>query len=213
MKTTLKTDFIDVYDHHFDLMLEPEPHNEFLRMSKTSLSRGKALDYLRMNEFSTVHYGIIPMMKARLNPEDLVVVYLDEYAHQGVGKDLMTLDMAEQFYPESLVAEYIGAFPSLSMRDLFIGSQKIRLIYKSDHEWKSNVGNVDIKLYSYEYVYSRPFINYPMIAVDYVFDENKEHYAIDFNTAPLIKHSPVTEIMSPQEIVHEIKSWYERNSR
>lgn len=210
MKTILKTDFIDIYDHHFDSLSIPEPHNQFLRMSKDSVSRDRALDYLRTEGFDTVKYGSVQMMGYHLKPDDLVVVYTDPFAHRGIGKELMTLDMAEFFYPDALVSEYIGQFKSVSMKDLFIGSRKIRMIYKSDHEWKSNVGNVDIKLYSYEYVYTRPFIHLPMVSVDYVFDGEKQHYAIDFNTSTIIKGSPVTDIMSEKDIVAEIKKWYER---
>lgn len=208
MKTILKTDFIDVYDDGFDKLNVPQPHHQFVRMSKTSLSRGKALDHLRMNFIPTVEYGITLMMESKLKPDDLVVVYTDEYAHQGIGKELMTYGMAKSLYPDFLISKYLSSKKSVSIRELFIGRIRIELLYESDHEWKSNVGNVKISLLSTRVTGLRPLEQYALFSIDYVLDGENKKYAIDFDSAPLIKNTPIIDILSPKEISDELIWWF-----
>jgi hypothetical protein len=120
---------------------------------------------------------------------------------------------------EKADAEYYGCFGSaylapangqpVSRRYLRIGSKVFWLEYRSDDNWRSNCGTVWIE-------YARPprflmnFVDdepYPMLAIDFVRREAGLWAAIDYNTSPGLRHTPIEEDISGEEVVALIKEW------
>jgi len=177
-------------------------------MGRTNFSRQAALNFLDdWGYVYTVPHGYLGDLGEQFGFDQEAVIYLDPYAHQGDGKTVMKIREAVKLYPDSYASLFYPR--NYSIRQLQIGRQDIFLKYSSDHPWKSNVGNVQI-----EKVSAAPRMGsyneyFPMFAIDYIPFTEFELLAVDLNTAPLIKFTPVEDIMSPKEIVNEIRGWME----
>lgn len=214
-KTVLKTDFIDYYDHWFDKLVIPEPHHTFKRMSRTQTSRRVFLEYMEDLDIvqNVIPHGLPEELGEKFGLNTEVVVYTDPYAHTGYGKEKMTAKEADKRFQLNHASLFMeSVWPSSTIRRVQIGTKAAYMIYSSNHPWKSNVGDVQIKVMSkpIEFADVEPNPNFPMFAIDYIFQDTLDQskwYAIDFNPAPLLKFTPVEEVMSPQEVVQEIREW------
>lgn len=216
----LKTDFIDYYDHWFD-----REGTVFERLTRQGMNRKEMLDYLSSLGFKAPPYGtpskILMQIDSRLlELEELsrekddhsleVVIYLDEFAHRGEGKILMPLYKAIEEYPKHLCSLFIpspGA--AISFRYLQVGDKNFWLKYTSKNDWRSNYGDVDITVLSQNKGYHHK-IHLPLFATDFIVNTH-EMFAIDFNTAPQIKHTGVENLLPAKEAAEAIKAVLRRN--
>jgi hypothetical protein len=135
-----------------------------------------------------------------------LVIYRDEMAHRGEGKEIVYADDAIIECPDAYASVLLRNKQdyAISHRDLYIGNHAFKLTYVSlTDSWRSNCGHVVITLDGFE-VYTdydhMPFtrklgieIKSPMFAFDYIdvpvsssqFPDGKsERFYVDFNEAP-----------------------------
>lgn len=215
-KITLRSDFHDFYDHHFDLDGEI-----FDRFSRQGMSRREMFKYLSKIGLDIPLYGTPPEILDQLDSglrcsddighkinEQLIdlVVYLDEMAHRGEGKIKVLLCQAINDYPEHFCSLYIPHLSreTISLRYLQIGDKIFWLRYTSSDDWRSNCGNVQIEVLTQEKDGYHPRLPYPLFAVDFVIGGDK-FYAVDFNTAPGINHTGIEKLLSGKEAADAIK--------
>lgn len=207
LKVILKSDFLDYYDHWFDRLTNKEPHITFSRFSKDRTPRSKWFQHME-NDLGllTAPHGLVTDVAdtVAVSPEDTqMIVYLDEFSHRGDGKVKVSVNTAREKYPDKFCSLYMQPDePSLSYRILVIGSRQYLLRYQSNHPWKSNVGDVDIKLSSRPF---KPleFSHFPMFSVDFVVSGDVP-FAVDFNSAPGLRWTPLEELVDGREIVKEV---------
>ena len=224
MLFTLKSDFRDYYDHQFDIIPpgfnEEEEVVQFFRTSQGGLPKDEQLGLLYSAGFNVPKYGLVKDLVQSYRP-DYVVVYTDLYAHQGQGKILYPVYKALQEKPDALATVFIPtSYDELvhakSIRYLFIGNRVYTLDYEGIGSWMSNnAGETRITLRSPDFT-NRDyfgyelgldldldnFSRYPLFAVDCVKHyATGEEYAIDFNSAPGLKGTPIEDLVPSREIV------------
>ena len=220
LQLQLKTDFHDYYDHWFD-----REGQIFERMSHSGMSRREMFGFLEQIGLKTPPHGTPEQIFNTLSEQDKeaedlgqthdinffhVVVYLDETAHRGEGKILVPLTEAMQKYPNAFCSLYYQTLllGSTSLRYLQIGDKIFWLRYTSD-DWRSNYGNVNIKILSQEKDKFHSNIYLPLFAVDFIFGPDFT-WAIDINIAPGVKGTGVENILPAKEAVAAIKRWYQK---
>lgn len=211
MKVVLNSDFIDYYDHWFDRIYTPEVHLTFNRKSIGVTPRLELLDYMSSElGLAVPEFGTVKEVANRLRLFDsatYLVVYTDDMKHRGDGKEKVSLKSALKRFPNKPCSLYLPPDEkSKSYRLLSIGRNTTYLMsYQSTHSWKSNVGEVGVKMVDGVVpLVSSP--HYPLFSIDFVVS-NGIPYAVDFNSAPGIGGTPVEEVLEGQEIVKEIKTW------
>lgn len=195
----LKSDFNDWYDYAFN---KEGPVYE--RYAKTNRSRQQDLEFLKSIGCNVPRYGkakdlVQELLGAKWNSffetwnfrksdeikdvED-IVVYTDDCAHCGDGKQLVTLREAEEKYSDNFAVEYFCESFGESYRYLQVGNRKWWLFYKSYEDWRSNNGNGDTTILCEEDTGYHGSIHVPMFAVDFIPTSAVGFVAIDYNTAP-----------------------------
>lgn len=230
-KLGLTSDFRDYYDHAFDV-----PWSSVIPMLSRNMTDGRGkveqLKYLRSQgartpqvyrenphnptQFPGFSRPEYQFLQPPLN-DNLVVLISDDVAHCGIGKD--RVGYLEAAYGESTCPymEYIEpAEPATSYRLLVVGARQFWLKYKSDHEWKSNVGEVDISLVvavrpDCPRIY--PKITEPLYAIDFVKGKDGILVGVDFNCSPGIKGTPVQDLLKPNEVYELIKDQIRNTER
>lgn len=192
----LISDFRDYYDHWFD---NSEPTFNRLMISGPR----------KQGQFGLIGccgYKVIPYGKPKeFNSNDLLVVYLDDTLHAGEGKTVMPQPLANTLHPDKLCSLYIAS-NSISSRYLWIGSRCFKLTYENldKREWRSNVGEVNIRLEKELFNPPHPkcLSQFPLVAIDFVAD-----YGIDLNMSPGIKGTGIEDILSGREVYELISDW------
>jgi len=198
----LNSPFTDYYDWWFD----KEGDYVFNRPNE-SLSKTKQFELLNKAGFTTPKYGSVLDLCAT-NIDTKLVVYLDEFKHRGEGKLLLTgRDAVAKGLTSNLAAEYKDCWVSTSLRRIYVGhSLYIELEYKSKDLWRSNCGDVEIRILKYAfspYAYSS-IINFPLFAIDYV-RSSGIYYAIDLNTSPGLIGTGIEDVFTSRYLVDLIK--------
>jgi hypothetical protein len=230
----LLSDFRDYYDHWFDLNLN-DAAPVFERMAgERSLSRRDVLRAFSALGIETPEHGTVTEVidKVRtgelmnsFSPEEQerlldmgfgdVVVYLDEYAHRGEGKERINWRTALDQYPDHYATHYIMTYPSentgLSLRNLSVGRLRVMIRYANENDWRSNYGDPLImplaSLEIPEDIQVPLTFHYPLYAIDYL-DMGKAYKAIDFNSAPQIRGTGLENMIEPKTLVKQIEAWY-----
>ena len=225
MKITLNSDFHDFYDHWFYLV-----ENSDYTLNRTMVDGILKRDQFKLLEqlgFNTPLHGTPEKLEKLLNESiEGVVLYKDELAHAGEGKFLHL--WAKNF---SKRKEYTYASVRIktdkkvdkgccSTRILFIGYRKFILRYTSQHFWMSNWGNkVNIEFIDEDKGAPRDLTNeswaftkkWPLLAIDYVVEKDTgKEFAIDFNSAPGLKGTPIEEMFSGLEVYQMIEEFVEK---
>jgi hypothetical protein len=130
---------------------------------------------------------------------------MDEYAHCGEGKIVIPLHKAMENYPNHLCSLFIAPLPgaATSLRCLQIGDRRFLLQYTSRDDWRSNCGDVEITILAQKQEY-HPKINLPLFAIDFIANTG-ELLAVDFNTAPQIRHTGIENLLPAKEAAEVIK--------
>lgn len=205
-RVQLLSDFLDYYDHWFDLEGEM-----FRRVSSDGMGRREMLQYLSSLGLKTPPFGTVRELWE--SQDDFyrqiwdVVVYLDERAHRGEGKVRLPMADAVRQYPERFATLYIPSTPlvAVSWRYLQVGDKVFWLEYASA-DWRSNYGKVEIKVLSRERDGYHPKIRLPLFAVDFVVADRL--YAVDFNIAPQIRGTGVEDLLPAREAAESLKEAY-----
>jgi hypothetical protein len=208
VKLQLRSDFRDFYDHMFD-----RSGDVFERFTRTDMHRRDVFELLSRAGYKVPPHGTAAKIKSVFHaPDDgwTVVAYDDPFAHRGEGKrktGVNTLD------PETYCSLYLGTLSEItatnvSYREVWIGRLWIGMCYRSNDEWRSNVGDVEIVTTGMSEDIPRPdaFVNFPLVAVDLV-GSMDDGYAVDLNTAPGL--SAVRDMLRAGEVVDHIKEFLE----
>lgn len=201
MKVVLRSDYNDFYDHWFDILLSPdEPHIIFERFSGRGFNRPEQFLYLTSQGVPVPRYGSPAEL---LGDCPCIVVYDDIEAHRGSGKRLVT--SVADIGQATFASEYLWPGPkAISHRLLAIGCERYHLVYQSDDDWRSNVGDVTIE----PGVYPLPDLktpNFPLYAIDFIL-ATRGPVAIDFNTAPGLRWTGL-EMLRAKDVAEAIKQW------
>lgn len=208
----LRSNFLDYYDHQFDLSGE-----EFRRMSNEGMNRIEMLDFMKSKRLIVPPYGVVRQLKhhAYITPEAFVVVHLDINSHRGENKLLMRYREALEQYPDAFMVMYASSFTGVSWRYLKVGSRSFILRYEGD-DWRSNWNTKNIIVESDDASWIKIDITAPLFAIDFVKNERLDGenvmVAIDFNIAPQIKGSGIEDILSATEVVKLIRDAVEKES-
>lgn len=231
MPLKLVTDFRDYYDHAFADEGEP-----FYRKAASGPNRIEMFNILSSIGIDVPKHGIVTDLYKDLEGQHAdqkqfqdyskivqLVVYDDLYTHQGNGKQLMTLDEANQKAPNNYAAQFLPSFSAGSwhkgadkypetMRCLVVGKEVYWLLYSSDDKWRSNCGNVEIseiKQLSRKVYPRMENIQLPLYAIDFASPYGRHAVndltAIDFNIAPGLTGTPVQDDFAPWEVVQLIE--------
>lgn len=209
----LRSNFIDYYDHQFDLKGEV-----FRRMSNEGMNRIEMLDFLKSKRLIVPPYGIVKTMKNHvlISEEAFVVVHLDIKSHRGENKLLMRYKEALEKHPNEFMVMYASNFRGCSWRYLKVGNRSFILRYSSD-DWRSNWDTKEIIIEEVDADWIKIGIDEPLYAIDFVKNEAFDGdghvmVAIDYNIAPQIRGTGLEEVIPAQEVAALIKEWYERRA-
>lgn len=212
MRLVLETDFSDYYDDYFDKRKNPSVHHTLWRFSKDKTPRLELLSYMK-NQLSLIvpEFGTVREVANRIRLDTTnkhVVVYHDEFSHYGDGKEKVGINSAFKRFPLKPCSLYMSPDEkSESLKYVSIGlGTHFLLKYTSNHGWKSNVGDVSVELLGHGDTGPIQSHHYPVFSIDFVVS-NKIPYAVDFNASPKLGGTPIENIMPPDEVVREIKSW------
>jgi hypothetical protein len=228
MLLSLNSDFHDYYDHTFAGSWQSNTM-PFYRMSRDGLDRKTLFEKMESRNLATPFHGTVTELRNILighlsylgNSATIdsymrqimnVVVYHDVYAHGGEGKELINAMDAARLYPNLYASQYIPANPKglgESLRYLRIGARQFWLRYQSSNDWRSNAGNVKIKVLSEMERLSDDALlrcETPLLAIDFI--RADKLYAIDYNTSPGIKGTTLEEELTPQSVYQQIEKWF-----
>lgn len=207
MKLRLLSDFHDYYDHHFDINTK-KIYKRYA--NRPIMNRREAFEYMEKSDYISCEvacHGIGRNLFNEHKDRFKYVIYLDENSHQGKNKILVDYEKAQNEYQDYYASVYIKGTDSHSIRYLYLGRYVFEIEYRSDHAWKSNCGNVDIRVLNYKKEDEIINKDFPLCAVDTL--GYLETVAVDFNTAPQLKGTGIDKIFYPIEIVEEIKRFFE----
>lgn len=217
MKVAIVSDFIEPYDHWFDLN---SPASRVVSRMSTGETRQQGFRHLQDMNLRVPYHGKVCEMYDICTGRPKIVLYHDEKAHRGEGKELAILSPSIlDRCPQTLAALYVecGAY-AMSYRYLRLGLWTCWLRYFSDDKWRSNYGKVQIDMYNQDptpyLVFPDKFIDpyhVPLLAIDFVVSWSGMWWAVDYNTSPGIKDTPVMDLISGQDIVKSIKQFYEES--
>jgi hypothetical protein len=208
-RVRLVSDFIDYYDHMFDLsgkVWHRNSRDQFSRQAMFEVMSSMGLNIPVIGTVGEFWAGSIKSSSGKM------VAYYDEYAP----------DSHELVWKSTFTSEYIEdselAPGTTSWRYLRIGTlSPIWLEYQSTDKWRSNYGDVQISIlnnFNYRIGLCLPVVEenepYPMLAIDFVRSSKHKYYAIDYNTSPGLKWTGIEDIYKPTEIADSVREWYRR---
>ena len=221
VKVAIDSDFIDFYDYAFDSKHCADIVWE--RKTRTTMSKREQLKILEEHGLRVPTHGTVLEVCELLEKEyDLgaelfnsaseklitVVVYLDEYAHQGKGKVCVPLKTALEKYPRKYCSEFIQTTPSpdaVSYRYLEIGRRAFWLRYTGYDSWMSNHAHkVDVHYLCPSKQSLGLDLAYPMYAIDFI--PGRVFYAVDLNTAPGLQGTGIP--LSANDVYELVKEWF-----
>jgi hypothetical protein len=211
---SLKSNFLDIYDHHFDGKLQmselvwerysaPSKH-----VTKPLLLRNEQHQLLTEIGFKIPKTGAAWVLR-KVYPDIDLVIYINLQGHQGQNK--VKISAKEEIpvqYKGFYACEYIPGLPT-SYRLLKIGNQTFWLEYSNQNrnEWRSNTGGeIVIQAVPTPFQIEFELGQYPMLAIDFVVSHGT-WYAVDFNSAPGIGKE-IAEIvnLTPRQIYDGVKN-------
>jgi hypothetical protein len=228
----LVSDYNDYYDHHMDGRWGDKPLLN--RRTRVDRSRDQDRALLGRPHYSDGCFYDVPSGQSLADLRETVaigerftfadrwcVVYVDPLAHRGEGKIATTWDKAAALplLGTCLTTEFVGQpygeTPRESVRLLMIGNRPFFMTYRSCDPWRSNCGDVQIEM-AHELVgrsiSTRPARNiqrvlkHPLLAIDFVYHDG--HFlAVDLNTAPGLRGTPVQDMLRPEEVVGLLDAW------
>lgn len=221
----LVTDFHDYYDHWFGRRAVASLGNipTIWRRSDgvgVDLNRIQALRYMQELGLVVPAYAVDSEgITQLLIDHGAVVVHDDLNAHQGRGKRLITRDDDWSHEDWPLAVRYVS--PSRhpdgpraeSFRLLGAGDLRFGLYYYSTGgDWRSNVATIReevvIETFPYSILPKPARQDFALFAIDYVWCDVQEKFlAIDFNTAPQLKGTPIEMAMVASGIAEALAEW------
>ena len=187
------SDFSDFYDG----LSDNKSILVYNRQLCNSKQRGTALKYLRSINIKTLE---VKQVSQFYNDDELLVVYVNPFSHNGEGKKIMTVAEAQQSFSNCVASKYYVS-DGLSIKFLQIGKIKINLCYKKIDAVTLDKGTlVDLSINRDDY---NRLIGLPIFSVDYISVDN-QMIATDFNEVERLSDLHIDKYIGAQEIVDEI---------
>lgn len=225
--------YYDYMDMHFDSPhFSPPGTPTWYRNSRVFPDRTECYRTLERFDIPTPIWGLVKRLKLpNANPKTLIVVYTDELSHQGYGKELMSLHQANEKYPDCLCVEYVYSVDfysnrmsigkggdGISRRYLMIGESAWELEYRSQIDWRSNVGEVDIDVLGplkddtlkMKMIDMMKEYRSPIFALDVVPESEERWLCTDLNLAPGMDNVGMKEFVGPKQASDLIKDFYHK---
>ncbi|WCF11664.1 hypothetical protein NDS46_30420 (plasmid) [Paenibacillus thiaminolyticus] len=209
----LVSNFIDYYDHYFDLQ-----GDVLRRLSNEGMNRVEMLQFLQQKNLTVPLHGIVKNLQnhSLIERDTYVIVHTDIHSHRGENKHLLLYRDALERYPDELMVLYVSSFQGCSWRYLKIGSRSFILHYQSK-DWRSNWDTEKITIEDENASLINIDVNEPLFAIDFVknINENGEAVmmAIDYNIAPQLKGTGIENILAPAEVANLIKESWMRSQK
>lgn len=182
----------------------------------------------QFKQLKRMNFAIIPNFECwnlEFSKDKKVVVYLDEFAHSGNGKILVTPREARNNYPDYRCSLFLRTHKDFKKsrlyKRIFIGNHQFdfRITCQNEPEdpdsWGTNNAiNMNIVLLNHKKCEN----NYrPIYGIDFIqrYFNGKyqgDKYAIDLNWAPGLHGLKINEIFSGKEIVELITNWCEEKN-
>ena len=204
MKLSLMSNVWQDYDYCFAKQAEVV----FLRMFYSDSHIAKPVlrreMFAKMEEagIETVPNGIVSELLRKWDPEHGVVVYTDETAHRGCGKELMSAREALELHGDSWGSLFVPP-GGASLRHFQFGNRSFTMPFWSRDDWRSQRG----ESFSYCAPGSRwnlfPAIPYPYFAVDFIPGTDM---ATDFDFLPGLSNDGLETWMTPREMYSALSS-------
>ena len=196
-KIKIESDFEDYYD-----FLSNENEDEVIgvyRRYKCTEPRGKLLKCLRDKGIQTIELRAAREFGAEA---DKLVVYTNPTLHGSLGKMVMRRDEAKLMYSNNLAAKFYEEADGVTIKYLQIGSRRFRVTMRTWEPEDLSGGIVeDIEELDRGYNY---LIQEPIFSIDYISDGTKM-IAIDFNKPQRLEGLGIIGVMTPEEVIEEIK--------
>lgn len=197
----LVSDFTDYYDSAF----RPDGTLEYRRLQSECMSKGKALDWLKLHNIPTLETKPVREF-SRFDSK--IVVYTDTKLHMGKGKIICSYQEAIDNYPNYLGAPYIEGTDGLTLKFLQIGSRRFRIMFKNPkYDFELNSGGItSIEELRPEYNYS---ISIPIFSIDYI-PRNNSMIAVDFNEVQPLYYLGIDKFLTPGDVRNEVEKFMKR---
>ena len=189
------SDFVDYYDN---LSNDIDPLLVYKRNYSDSVPRGEGLKWVRDNGIKTISLGLARQF---LGTHNKVVVYTDTRAHEFKGKIIVDTSIASNIYSSNLVSPYYSETMGVTVKFLQIGTRRYRITFKNEDETISEGNIVRIEELTPDLNH---LIRQPIFSLDYIFD-GKEMICVDYNTVQNIGNLGFKDILTPEEVMCEIK--------
>ena len=225
-RIAIDSDYLDFYDHAFY-----SPYNADIvweRRCSRGMSKRKQFAFLEQQGLKTPNHGTVAEVYQKIRKDYFlskglfhksarnlaaVIVYLDEYAHRGLGKLRVSIELALDQYPNKYCSEFIQTTPScdsVSYRYLQVGKKSFWLRYTGHDSWMSNhAEDVEVECLCANEDKFKFGVDCPVFAIDFI--PGRALYAIDFNTAPGFKETGIP-LKDPHEIYDLVEEWYHERS-
>tara|TARA_Y100001973_G_C5146854_1_gene305856 strand:- start:198 stop:905 length:708 start_codon:yes stop_codon:yes gene_type:complete len=221
----LDSDYRDYYDSALNAIDLPGELT-LSRRRDSRLDRASRFEFLTKMGLKTPLYGkvkeLIPELLTRdqiltdcPGLEDVfeVIVY---FPGEDENKVRVTYREAIEQYPEHFAAEYIPTSPAgfgVCWEYVCIGMRPFWLQHASSDNWQANKGTTRVRLSVVEK--QRPMFEETML-VDCVFSTKfivlrNRMVAINYHTSPILKGTPVQNVMDSGEAAESIYEWYRLN--
>jgi hypothetical protein len=215
------TDYRQWYDEIFDG--EP-PVFERMAFTRGGLSKSAQFGFFKSLLCAVPPHGIVKDLFNHLDspclgstiPKSLAidiqcVVYLDEYAHRGEGKERMALAEAVTRYPNHYGCLYIPqSGPPLAYRMVRFGDLTFWLRQTGDpSSWQSNRRDHETVLEKQRASQPNP-VSRVLWAIDFL-PTPFGLLAMDFNTAPELSTLGETGALTVAEVAKELENTFKRN--
>jgi len=202
----LRSNVSQSYDYCFSSRAEWA----FLRMYHTpylnehDLTRREMFAQLARLGIETVPNGIVTDLLMRRDPAFGVVVYTDETAHMGLGKEWMSCEQALRDYPNAWASEFVPP-AGKAIRHFQFGTRAFTMPFQTFDDWRCQKGDTT---YSYcvpgsRYEHLFPdVIPYPYWAIDFVPGTDM---ATDFQFVPGTTNDRLDNWMTPREMYQSLQ--------
>lgn len=190
----LVSDYTDYYDN--ELVCDTNSETlEYIRKESDCMPRGVALNWLRKQGIYTIDIASASQLTS-----DRLVVYTNPKLHHGLGKIICTNQNASNMYSNYLASEYIEDTGGMTLKHLYIGSRRFRVMLKYKEESLSEFNVESIVELPSELNY---LIRRPIFSIDYI-PKSNEIIAVDFNEVQSLSAIGFENIMTPSEVRDEV---------
>lgn len=224
---TIDSDYKDYYDNTLREKDEQNISFTLKRRKDERADRASRFDFMSKLGLKTPLYGkikeLIPSLLERdqiltdcPGIEDVfeVIVYLPEEKNN---KIRLTYRQAIKRYPNHFGCEYIPSSPSgvgVSWEYICIGTSAFWLQRSSSNNWQANKGNNRIRLSNTKkkrLILEDTLLSDCLFSTTFIILRNRM-IAVNYHASPVIKGTPIQDVLSAKDASESIKNWYKLNN-